>query len=81
MRKFLRLAALFSCLGVLVLGAIALNPNGPLLSSFRGRSAGRPSLAEESAQSERLDRLLETLVRRDNERFRDSPQPMRDGVS
>jgi len=66
MRKFLRLAALFSCLGVLVLGAIALNPNGPLLSSFRGYSAGRPSLAEAIAQSERLARLQEAVLRRIN---------------
>ena len=64
MRKFLRLAALLSCLGMLVLGAIALNPHGPLLSSFWGRSAGRPSLAEIIAQSERLDRLQEASVRR-----------------
>jgi hypothetical protein len=34
MGKLLRLAALFSCLGVLVLGTIVLDPNGPLLSSF-----------------------------------------------
>jgi hypothetical protein len=66
MTKFLRLAALFSCLGVLVLGAIALNPNGPLLTSFWGCSAGRPSLAEESARRERLDRLDEAEFRRLN---------------
>jgi hypothetical protein len=66
MRKFLRLAALVSCLGVLVLGAIAVAPNGPLLSSFWGCSAGRPSLAEEIAQRERLDRLQEATLRRLN---------------
>ena len=66
MSKFLRLAALVSCLGVLVLGAIALDPDGPLLSSFWGCSAGRPSLAEEIAQRERLDRLQEATLRRLN---------------
>src|SRR5262245_35566518 len=64
MSKFLRLTSLFSCLGVLVLGAIALNPDGPLPSSFRGRSAGRTSLAEAIAQREWLDRLQEASVRR-----------------
>jgi hypothetical protein len=66
MGKFLRATALFSCLGLLLLGTIALDPNGPLLSSFRGCSAGRTSLTlpEALEQSEQIDRFEEASLRR-----------------
>jgi hypothetical protein len=66
MSKFLRLAALLCCLGVLVLGTIAVGRNGPLLSSFRGRSARKISWAELIEDSERIDRLEEASFRRIN---------------
>jgi hypothetical protein len=64
MGKFLRVAALLCCLCVLVLGTIALNPNGPLLSSFRGCTAGKISLPEALAESERIARFKEASLRR-----------------
>jgi hypothetical protein len=66
MSKYLRLAALFSCLGLLVLGTVALDPNGPLLSSFRGCSARRTSLMEAVEERERLTRFEEATFRRNN---------------
>jgi hypothetical protein len=42
---------------MLVLGASALNPDGPLLSSFWGRSAGEISLWKEIEESERIARI------------------------
>jgi hypothetical protein len=64
MGKLLRLAALLCCLGVLVLGIVALDPNGPLLSSFWGCSAGKISLAEEIERSERIARHKEASLGR-----------------
>jgi hypothetical protein len=66
MSKFLRVAALLSCLGVLVLGTIALDPNGPLLSSFRGCTGGRTSWAEALEEKERIARIKEASLRRRN---------------
>lgn len=66
MGKFLRVAALFGCLGVLVLGTIALGPNGPLLFSFWDCSAKRTSLVETIEQRERIDRIEEASFRRVN---------------
>ena len=56
MGKFLRVAAGLSCLGILALGAIALDPAGPILSSFKGCSAQRISVTEELARSEQIAR-------------------------
>jgi hypothetical protein len=56
MGKFLRAAALLSCLGVLVLGTVALDPNGRLLSSFWDCSGRKNSLLEAIEESERLAR-------------------------
>src|SRR5262249_32935129 len=64
MNKYLRVAAVVSCLGVLVLGAVALDPAGPLLSSFQGCAAKRLSMAELNAQSEQLKRREEAWLRR-----------------
>ena len=64
MGKFLRVAALFCCLGLLVLGTIALDPNGPLLSSFRGCTAGKISLPEAIEERERIARFEEASLRR-----------------
>jgi hypothetical protein len=51
-------------LGVLVLGTLALDPNGPLLSSFRGCSAGKISLPEALEESDRMARIKEASFRR-----------------
>jgi hypothetical protein len=47
-------------------GTVALDPNGPLLSSFRRCSAGRTSLTllEALEQSEQIDRFEEASLRR-----------------
>lgn len=66
MGKLLRLAGLSGCLGVLVLGTVALDHNGPLLSSFRGCSAGKISLVEALAKSEQTARIKEASFRRLN---------------
>jgi hypothetical protein len=55
MRKYLRLAAGVSCLGVLILGAVALDPDGPLLSAFQGCTAKRAALLEELEREGQLD--------------------------
>ncbi|HEY7153510.1 MAG TPA: hypothetical protein VH575_06095, partial [Gemmataceae bacterium] len=49
---------------MLVLGTIALDPNGPLLSSFRGCLTGKTSLAETLERSERITRFKEASFRR-----------------
>src|SRR5262249_9576471 len=64
MRKYLRLAAGLSCLGVLILGAVALDPDGPLLSSLQGCAATRISMAETMGRKEQLLQLEDTLRRR-----------------
>ena len=64
MGKFLRVAALLCCLGVLVLGTIALDPNGPVLSSFRGCAGGGTTLGEAIGDQEHLNQKHEALRRR-----------------
>jgi hypothetical protein len=64
MGKLLRIAALLCCLGVLVLGAVALNPNGPLLSSFWGCTGRKNSLVEAFEESQRIAPIKEASFRR-----------------
>jgi hypothetical protein len=63
MGKFLRVAALLCCLGVLVLGTIALDPNGPLLSSFRGCAGEGTTLGEAIGRQEHLNQTHKALRR------------------
>jgi hypothetical protein len=51
-------------LGVLVLGIVALNPNGPLLSAFLGCVGKRATLLEEMGLQEQLDQGKDALRRR-----------------
>jgi hypothetical protein len=62
MNKYLQLAAGLTCLGALVLSAVALDPDGPLLSSFlQGWLATRTAPAEEI---ERLKQWEDAMRRR-----------------
>jgi hypothetical protein len=64
MSKFLRVAALLCCLAVLVLGTIALNPDGPLLSAFRGCAGEGTTLGEAIGRQEHLNQKYDALRRR-----------------
>jgi hypothetical protein len=61
MNTYLRLAAGLSCLSVLVLAAVALDPNDPFLSSFQSCWATRATPAEEI---EHWNQLEEAVRRR-----------------
>src|SRR5262249_28667691 len=63
MKKYLRVAAGLSCLGVLILGAVALDPDGPLLSAFHGCAATRATLTEEIERKEHLKQWKEAVRR------------------
>jgi hypothetical protein len=51
-------------LGVLVLGIVALDPNGPLLSAFQRCVGNRAALLEELGLQEQLDQGKDALRRR-----------------
>jgi hypothetical protein len=64
MTKIIRLGAGVLCLGVLALGAVALDPACRLLSSFGGRSVNRGSVAEQIGRNEALDQRKEAMRHR-----------------
>src|SRR5262249_37238512 len=64
MNKYLRVVAGLSCLAVLILGAVALDPDGPLLSAFHGCAAKRATLLEEIGRKEQLDQTKDAVHRR-----------------
>src|SRR5262249_52708686 len=53
------------CLGVLILGAVALDPDGPFLSSFQGCVAKRAAFLEEMGRQEQLDQRKAAIHRRE----------------
>jgi hypothetical protein len=64
MSKFLRLAAVVLCVGVLAVGIVLFDLVGPLTYPRRGEYYSRASLDEELARTERLKRLREASHRR-----------------
>ncbi len=64
MGKFLRLAAGACCLGLLALGAVALDPACPLTFPPRSDSAKSPSLADAVGRNEELNLRKDAIRRR-----------------
>jgi hypothetical protein len=64
MSKFLRLAAVVLCLGVLVLSVVSFDPACPLTYSAPWDTNRRFSMAEDLARREHLKQLREASLRR-----------------